>query len=273
VTLDLLGKEHQALVAAGQAVHRILVWELILSLGALALCLGWITIDPHLSFAGMIISVPQTGLLVGLAATISLLFWRSGSLNVYGGWYRRSIASLYEALGCSDHVDRTGGTRFMYPDFVVVAGVVLNKAQPYLLKQLRERPIQRGAGMLLTSCCWAITILVWVVIRQGIHLLPLIVDWFVAGYMWQHHTNPYLIAAMLFLLLLIYIAGEWQYRVSQDDWGGRFRARLARKEVWEALHEWGRDLRAASAMSVAKKGVATAGSSGAPPDEQEADTA
>jgi hypothetical protein len=49
VKLDVLNKEHQSLVVAGQQYHRALVWEISLSALALAFGFGWVTVGPQLS--------------------------------------------------------------------------------------------------------------------------------------------------------------------------------------------------------------------------------
>jgi hypothetical protein len=258
VTLDLIDKEHQALVAAGRAVDHAFAWELILSVGTLALCFGWITIDPHLSFAGMVISISQADLLLALSGAISVSFWRSSCLNQFGQRQSRQIAIRYDALGGSDHTDRFGSSTYMYPDFLVISSAVRDKSSLFLLQHLRARPPRRGQGAMLSLLCWLVTSLVWLILYLAVILLPLIVDGFVARYMWQHHAGWYLFAAMLLVLLPIYIAGVWQLAQSGDKDGLRSPVR----ELMEAFSEWAREMKAARSTPATQKDDATSDPSG-----------
>jgi hypothetical protein len=209
VKLDVLNKEHQSLVAAGQQIHRILLWEIILSAAALAFCFSWVAIGPQLSFGGMTVSVPQPDLLLGLAIVVTVLFWRLGSLQVYGKQRRRRIMTLYDELGYSEHTDRTGFSGFIYPDFLAVLSSLDEKASDYVVGVFQERPIKRSRTRTLAAVCWFLTYLVSLGLSLLPLTLPLIVNPLIAVYAWQHDVNGFAIVMIVVVLVVVYIAGVW----------------------------------------------------------------
>lgn len=223
VKLSIIDKEHQSLVAAGRAVEHALFWEIVASALALALCLRWIEIGPQLSFAGMTISVPQTDFMLGLAIVVTVLFWRAGSLDAYGERLRRHIAEVYDSLGYSDHTDSTGFSAFMYPDFLAVLGALDDKWRRYLARFFQGLPQKNAVparvlfvDLLLVPLCWIVTYFVTTTLDVLLLLLPLIVDGFSATFTWQHREGGPVTAAIILVLVLVYVAGLWMSGQAAD---------------------------------------------------------
>lgn len=209
VKLDVLNKEHQSLVAAGQQLHRTLLLELVLSLLVLAFCFGWVRVGSQLSFGGLTVSVSQADLLLGAAFAVTLLFWRIGVLGVYGKRVHRHIEALYDELGYSEHTDSTGFSGFVYPDLLTTMSAQQQKVASFVLEIIRERPPKRGLRRRLAAACWFLTLALSLLIYTLVLALPLVVNGLVAVFARQHGINGFVGIAVIVVLLMLYSVGVW----------------------------------------------------------------
>jgi hypothetical protein len=216
VILDVIGREHQALTAAGQQIHTTLIWQFILACATLALRFGWVTIGSQLSLGGLTVSIPQPSLVLVLSAVVMVLFWRVASLTLYGYHLRKIIASRYDALGFTAHTDPSGFRGFLYPDVLTVLDALPSRLLSYVKQLIQERPLKRTLWRLSAAACWLLAMLVVLLLIALLWVMPFVVDCLVGQYAWQQHVHPVVVIAYSLALGLIYVASVWMLMLTFD---------------------------------------------------------
>lgn len=214
--LDVIGREHQALTAAGQQIHTALIWQFILSGATLALRFGWVTIGSQLLLGGLSVSIPQTSLILVLSAVITVLFWRVASLTLYGYHLRKIIASRYDALGFTAHTDPSGFRGFLYPDVITVLDALPSRFFSYLRQLLQERPLKRTLWRLSATACWLLAMLIVFLLIALLWVTPFVIDCLAAQYAWQQHVHLVVVIVYSLALGLIYVASIWMLVLTFD---------------------------------------------------------